>query len=220
MFAPPVPAGLMKSLAVLGAGGHARVVADAAERGGWRMISLFDDAWPHVASKTWPVIGSSSDLEIRLAEFDGVIVAIGANAVRLSKQRRLVECGARMVSIIHPAATVSRYANLGLGSVVFAGAVINPGVETGEAVIINTAATVDHDCRLGDAVHLSPGAHLAGGVQVGAEAWVGIGASIKEEISIGARAKVGAGAVVVTSVAENLIVVGVPARPLRNQDYA
>lgn len=210
----------MKRLAVLGAGGHACVVADAAECCGWRTISLFDDEWPHVAARAWPVIGSSSDLENRLAEFDGVIVAIGANAVRLSKQRRLVDRGARIVSIIHPMATISRHATLGPGSVVFAGAVINAGAETGEAVIVNTAATVDHHCRLGDAVHLSPGAHLAGGVQIGAEAWVGVGASVKEEISIGARAKVGAGAAVVTSVPENSIVVGVPARPLRKQDNA
>lgn len=207
---------LMKKLAILGAGGHARVVADAAEVLGWDEISLFDDAWPNIAPGPWPVIGSGQDLEARFAEFEGVTVAIGANAVRLRKQRSLVGRGARIVSIIHPAATVSRHARLGLGIAVFAGAVINPGVETGHAVIINTAATIDHDCRLGDGVHISPGAHLAGGVQIGDETWVGIGASVKELVSIGPRSKVGAGAAVVASIPEGTTVVGVPARYLEN----
>src|SRR5690606_5139306 len=101
-----------------------------------------------------------------------------------------------------------------LGNVVFAGAVINPGVETGHAVIINTSATIDHDCWLGAGVHISPGAHVAGGVQIGDEAWVGIGSSVKELVSIGARSKVGAGAAVVASIADETTVVGVPARPL------
>jgi sugar O-acyltransferase (sialic acid O-acetyltransferase NeuD family) len=210
----------MKRLAILGAGGHARVVADAAEAYGWAEISLFDDAWPNVAAGPWPVLGSGSDLEARLVQFDGVVIAIGANAVRLDKQRRLLERDAPLVSIIHPAATVSRHALLGAGSVVFAGAVINPGVETGNAVIINTAATIDHDCRLGDAVHISPGAHVAGGVRIGDESWIGIGASVKELISIGARVKVGAGSAVVASIADNMKVVGIPARPLQKSDHA
>lgn len=205
----------MKRLAILGAGGHARVIADAAEAYGWAEISLFDDAWPNVSQGPWPVIGAGSDLEARLAEFDGVVVAIGANPARLNKQRRLVERGARLVSIIHPAATVSRHACLGSGSVVFAGAVINPGVETGDATIINTAATIDHDCRLGHGVHISPGAHVAGGVKIGDETWIGIGASVRELVSIGARVMVGAGSAVVKHVADDLTVVGVPARPLQ-----
>lgn len=204
----------MKRLAILGSGGHARVVAAAAEAFGWPEFSLFSDAWPDITQGPWPVTGTGIDLEASLSEFDGVIVAIGSNSVRLEKHRRLLMRGAPLVSIIHPAATVSRYARLGIGSVVVAGAVINPGVETGEAVIINTAATVDHDCRLGDGVHIAPGAHLAGGVQIGEEAWVGIGASVKELVSIGARSKVGAGAAVVASVADDTTVIGVPARPL------
>lgn len=210
----------MRRLAILGAGGHARVVADAAEAYGWAEISLFDDAWPQVTQGPWSVIGTGSDLELRLAEFDDVIVAIGANSVRLDKQRRLVERGAHLVSIIHPAATVSRHARLGVGSVVFAGAVINPGVETGDAIIINTAATIDHDCRLGDGVHISPGAHVAGGVQIGDETWIGVGASVRELVSIGARARVGAGAAVVSSITEGLTVIGVPARPIQKSDHA
>ena len=210
----------MNRLAILGAGGHARVVADAAEACGWLEIILFDDAWPDVPQEPWPVLGVGSDLETRLADFDGVVVAIGANSVRLDKHRRLTRLGAQMTSIIHPAATVSRHTVLGPGSVVFAGAVINPGVQIGHAAIINSAATIDHDCRLGHGVHVSPGANIAGGVEIGNETWVGIGASVRELVSIGARAIVGAGCAVVASIPDDLTVIGVPARPLQKPPHA
>lgn len=210
----------MRRLAILGAGGHARVVADAAEASGWTEISLFDDAWPNVPPGPWPVVGTGSDLDTRLAEFEGVVVGIGVNTIRLAKQHRLAECGARLVSILHPAATVSRHACLGPGSVIFAGGVINPGTETGDAAIINTAATVDHDCRLGHGVHISPGAHVAGGVTIGDRAWIGVGASVRESVSIGADVTVGAGSAVVNSIADDLTVVGAPARPIQKSAHA
>lgn len=210
----------MKRLAILGAGGHARVVADAAEACGWSEISLFDDAWPDVPQGPWPLLGVGSDLDAHFAHYDGVVVAIGANAVRLDKQRRLAGLGAKITSIIHPAATVSRHALLGPGSVVFAGAVINPCVQIGDAAVINTAATIDHDCRLGHGVHISPGANIAGGVNIGDGSWIGIGASVRELVSIGARAIVGAGCAVIATVPDDLTVIGVPAQPLEKSTNA
>ena len=36
----------MEKLAILGASGHGKVVADIAQVCGWKSISFFDDAWP------------------------------------------------------------------------------------------------------------------------------------------------------------------------------
>lgn len=36
----------MRKLAILGAGGHGKVVADTAECCGWEEVFFFDDAWP------------------------------------------------------------------------------------------------------------------------------------------------------------------------------
>lgn len=206
----------MNRLAILGASGHGKVVADTAECCGWPAIEFFDDAWPRIASNgAWPVVGNTATLVERLADYDGVVVAIGNNAVRHAKLLELQGACAPLATLIHPAASVSRYASIGSGSVIFAGVVINADACIGGGAVLNTGCSVDHDCLLGKAVHISPGARLAGGVQVGDLSWVGIGASVRQMIRIGMRVVVGAGAAVVSDIPDNLIVAGVPAKRLR-----
>jgi sugar O-acyltransferase (sialic acid O-acetyltransferase NeuD family) len=202
-------------LALLGASGHGKVVADAALCAGWGDVVFFDDAWPAVTMNGhWPVVGNSAALLARAHEFGGVIVSIGNAAVRFNKQLELQAAGARLATIIHPRACVSRFARIGMGSVVMAGAVVNADATIGNACIINTGSSVDHDCDLADGVHISPGAHLAGNVAIGANSWVGVGAAVRQGIRIGESAMVGAGAVVVKPVADRSTVVGNPAAPL------
>lgn len=203
----------MKKLAILGASGHGKVVADTAECCGWESIEFFDDRWPETTHNShWRIAGNTATLIERLEQFDGVVVAIGANKIRHMKIVELHAAGARLCTIIHPAAMVSRYADLGYGSVVFAGAVINADARIGFGAILNTGCSIDHDCVLGSAVHISPGARLAGGVAIGSLSWVGIGANVRQLISIGEGVTVGAGAAVIHDIADNLTVVGVPAR--------
>lgn len=209
----------MKRLALLGASGHGKVVADTALATGWHEVEFFDDAWPaRTANGAWPVTGDSATLQQRMQEFDGVLVSIGDCSTRWEKHQWLQSIAAPLVNIVHPSAQVSRYANLGSGSVVMPLAVINVDAQIGQACIINTGATVDHDCVLEHAVHVSPGVHLSGSVRVGTGAWIGVGAAVKQGIAIGAWSMVGAGAVVVRPVPERAVVIGNPARPapLRN----
>lgn len=205
----------MKRLAILGASGHGKVVADAAECSGWQGIEFFDDAWPQRdCNGAWRVVGNTDCLLSRSEHFDGMLVAIGDNRIRLAKLYELREAGARLATVIHPSATVSRHARIDAGSVVFAGAVVNADAHIGIGSILNTGCSIDHDCFLGKAVHISPGARLAGGVRVGDQSWIGIGACVRQLICIGREVRVGAGAAVVADVADGLTVVGVPARIL------
>ena len=207
----------MNNLAILGASGHGKVIADSAESAGWKNIVFYDDAWPKSEiNGIWPVIGDTKDLIKNLSDYNGVVIAIGNNQERILKQTELLKHGAILVSIIHPSAQISRHVEIGIGTVIMAGAVINVDTKLGECCIVNTGATIDHDCILGDGVHISPGANLAGGVIVGEGTWIGIGANIKQLITIGNNATVGAGAVVINNVEESTTVVGVPAKSLNN----
>lgn len=205
----------MERLAILGASGHGKVIADCAELVGWNEIVFYDDKWPKCnVNGAWSIVGDTDTLLKGLSRYDGVIVAIGNNRIRLAKYSELVSYGASLVSVIHPSAVISKSVTIGSGSVVMPGAVINVDSKLGVCCILNTGATVDHDCTLGDGVHVSPGAHLAGGVSVGHGVWIGIGANIRQMIHVGKNSVVAAGAVVVNNIAEEFTVAGVPAKPL------
>lgn len=206
----------MASLLIIGAGGHGKVVADAAlEAGEWDEIVFLDDAWPEKQKNgQWDIRGKVDQLPKWKERCARAVVAIGNNHLRLALQLKLVAAGFDMATIVHPSAQVSRFARLGAGCVVFANAVVNVDAEVGDAAIINTAATIDHDCRLGDGVHVAPGANLGGGVAVGDFTWIGIGAAVRHYLVIGSDATIGAGAVVVSNIEDGATAVGIPARPI------
>jgi sugar O-acyltransferase (sialic acid O-acetyltransferase NeuD family) len=205
---------------LFGAGGHAKVVADIVERTGARIAFVVDDD-PACAGRRllgYEVIGGRAALVARRGEAGSAIVAIGANAARRALAEWLAAQGFAFASAIHPTAAIGREVSIGTGTVVMAGAVINPQTEIGAHCIVNTSASVDHDCRLGDAVHVAPGARLCGGVSVGAGALIGAGAVIAPGRCIGADAIIAAGAVVLADVPDGARVAGNPARPLRDDE--
>jgi sugar O-acyltransferase (sialic acid O-acetyltransferase NeuD family) len=208
-----------RSLAIVGAGGHGRVVADCAEDLGWERIEFFDDNGAAL-SGAWPIVGPTDALFERIDDYDGIVVGFGTNRLRLDRHRALIGRGAAIATLIHPRATVSRHAQVGAGTVVFASAVVNFGAVIGQACIINTGASVDHDDRLEDGVHLSPGARLGGAATIGECSWIGLGASVRDGISIGRNVRIGAGAAVVSGTPDDVLLVGVPAKPVKQKDEA
>lgn len=202
----------MNLLAIYGAGGHSKVVLDTAlEIGVWDDIHFFEDTI-HIKSDLlgFPIVGDL-DCLINSKNYKDVIVAIGSNCVRLKISHLLISKGYNLVSLVHPKAVVSKFARVGKGVVVFAGAVINSGADIGDAVIVNTNSVVEHDCVVQDGVHLSPMSSLAGGVCVGECSWIGLNASVIQQISIGKNVIVGAGSVVLKDVPSGSTAVGVPA---------
>ncbi|XAG47670.1 acetyltransferase [Shewanella algae] len=205
----------MKRCAIFGAGGHGKVVAELAELNGYQNVVFFDDNWPKLKSvEHWPVVGCYDSLLSTAKNYLLTVIAIGDNRARLKIQNKLLLSGACFGVLVHPSASVSRYASLGIGTVVMANAVVNPFATVGCACIINTSATVDHDSNLADGVHISPGANLAGAVFVGKRSWIGIGSQVKQRVEIGDDVTVGAGSTVINNIPELQIVVGSPAKPI------
>lgn len=138
------------------------------------------------------------------------VIAIGSNETRQRIANVVQEI--EWVTVVHPHASVESSVCLGSGTVVFAGAVIQPLAQVGEHAIVNTGATVDHECVIGSFAHIAPGAHLAGQVEVGEGAFIGIGASVIQRCRIGEWTTVGAGAAVIADLPAYVTAVGVPAK--------
>ena len=157
----------MKRLAILGASGHGRVVAEIAECCCWDEVVFFDDNLvPNERNGYWVIEGDSYMLRDQLHRFAGVTVAIGNNSVRAEKLAWLDGLSAPVVTLVHPSAIISRYAEFGLGTVIMPGVIVNASSRIGAGVILNTGCSVDHDCIIEDFVHISPNATLCGGVFV------------------------------------------------------
>lgn len=201
-------------LIIIGAGGHGKVVADAAEKSGqWQRIVFVDRLYPRLElCGSWSVVARDiSDLGNIEAKF---FVAIGDNDTRAKVFQKTLELGYKPATVVHPHAQLSGYADVESGVLVLAGCVINAGAKLCRGSIINTGATVDHDCSVGEFVHLSPGVNLAGDVNVGKCTWLGTGVSTKQCINIGPDIVVGVGAAVVSDLLMPGTYIGVPAKML------
>ena len=202
----------MNNLVIVGASGHGKVIADIAEKIGYTNIVFLDDNAAVKSCGNYKVVGGcKSALSYKNSDF---IVAIGNANIRRSIQSELIEMGLNLVSLVHPSAVIASNVSMGVGTVVMAGAVINPCSVIGQGCIINTCASVDHDCRLGDYVHVSVGAHVAGTVTIGDSTWVGAGATISNNIEIVDACMIGAGAVVIADISEPGTYIGVPAKKM------
>ncbi|WP_095497559.1 acetyltransferase [Paraferrimonas haliotis] len=209
---------MKKMCAILGAGGHGKIVAELAILNGYSDITFFDDSWPQVTNvEQWAVAGNKKVLLSKVIEYDLTVIAIGNNEIRCALQRELKKAGAKFGVLAHPTSVISSFANVGAGTVLMANAVVNPFAKIGNSCIVNTNAVIEHDCVLADGVHISPGANLAGGVEVGKDSWLGIGCQIKQLVVIGVGVVVGAGSTVLHDIPDYWTVAGNPAKPLKTK---
>ncbi len=207
-----------RSLVIVGAGFHAKVVLEAVlalQR--FDVVGLTDPAERQGHVLDVPVLGSDDILPDLLSK--GVrtaVIAVGDNRLRQTLGRKLRDLGFGLPAIVHPQAFVSPTARVLDGAVVMARAVIGTQSIISELAVVNTGAIIDHDNIIGEAAHIAPGCSLAGSVRVGARTLVGVGSAVCPKVAIGSDAIVAAGAAVISDVPDGASVGGVPARALRS----
>lgn len=172
-----------KPLLIFGAGGHGRVVADAALlQGGWVNVTAGARSLP--ANLTELLTG------VTLVELDAVLpldmalhIAIGNNTARQAEAQVLgLE---KLVSVVHPRACISAFSQIGAGCFVAACAVIAPSATLGMCVIVNHGAVIDHDTEIGDFSHVAQLATVCGHAKLGERVLIGSGAVVLSSVVLG-----------------------------------
>lgn len=204
-------------IAIIGAGGHAKVVFDAIVSTKHHEVIVFVDDNPQLAGTFFFNLPIANQIET-LDNIEGYIVAIGDNVVRKAKYELYKNKGYLPVNAIHRSTIISPYASIGDGVAAFANVVVNPGACIGDNVILYTACTIDHDCKISEHAYISPGCNLSGRVNIGVGAFLGTGAVVLPQISIGEWSIIGAGAVVTKDIPAHVTAVGVPARIISIKD--
>ncbi len=192
---------------ILGAGGHAKVVAEALRKSHNMVIGcLAPDTVPGSERCGTVVLGSTKVHEDYPP--DNVVLANGIGAMPGNKARwreaaRMRELGYKFINVIHPAAVIAEDVTLAEGVQIMAGVVIQPGVDVGLDSIINTGVLLDHDCIIGPNCHIAPGVVCSGGVSIDSDVYVGTGSAIIQGISVGQGSVVAAGSVVFKDLTKN-----------------
>lgn len=208
---------MVQQLIIIGAGGQGRVCAEIAVRCGFAIVGFCDPAQTLDREiNNIPVIATDDDtLMSRWPENTELFVALGNNMDRVELGELARRKGIMLATLVDPSAIVSETADIGEGSVLMPGVVVNANTRIGAHCILNTACTIDHDGNIGIGAQIGPGVHAAGDVAIGDQSIIGIGATLLPGVYVGPEAVVGAGAVVTKDVMDGLTVTGIPAQPLR-----
>ena len=209
-----------RGLTIIGGGEHARVVIETARTRPdlWQVEGFADPDWCEETQRRLEVswLGDDARVLARCDDKERLYVlgvgAIGAGDARFRIVKRYHAAGACFASLVHVHAWVSPTAQLGVGTVVFAGAVVQSGAQIGDHAVVGSGAIIEHDVKLGAFAQTGPGALVGGGTVIGDGSYLGLGACVRDHLTIGSGVMVAMGAVVTADVTDGAVVVGVPAR--------
>ena len=201
----------MDKILLLGAGGHARSCIDVLEKENQFEIAGLIEKGESISNESlgYPVIGTDDDLKGLRKQYKNALITVGqikSPKIRIKLYQLLKELDFTLPVIVSPHAYVSKHAQIGEGSIIMHGVIINANAKIGNNCIINNRALIEHDAVIGDHCHIATGAIINGEVSVGNETFIGSGAITKQCISIGNNCIVGAGIILKNDVKHNLSV--------------
>ncbi|MCC6932933.1 MAG: acetyltransferase [Deltaproteobacteria bacterium] len=212
----------MKSLILIGDGGHCRACIDVIESQGLYNIAGIVDVSNRVGKSVlgYKIIASDEQLSDLARNYDNFFLAVGqikTSEIRQEIIKKFSNIAISFPIIISPHATVSKHSLVGLGSIVMHRAAINANASIGDHCIINTGAIVEHDASISDFSHVSTAAVINGGVSIGRGCFIGSNVTIKEGIKISDHVIIGAGSLVIKDIIEPGIYAGSPALRMAKQ---
>lgn len=207
-------------IVVWGASGHALVVSNIVSMCGQHKVTGFiDDVNPDRKGQIFagkPILGGREVLlDLKKEGIQHVALGFGHCSARVDAANLLRENEFQIVTLVHPHAVIAESAALGEGTVVSAGAIIDPECDVGRYAIVNNSAVICHGSTIDDGVHICPSASIGGHVHVGALSWIGIGTCVVDRVHIGARCYIGGGSVVTKDIPAGSLAYGNPAQVIR-----
>ncbi len=208
---------------ILGASGHAKVVADIFEEaGGFEILGFLDSSKKRGERFFgYDILGDDGDIPSIIKTYKKIkfFIAVGDNWLRKTIFDKVFSIcpNISFASAVHPSALIGRGVEMGAGVAVMAGSVINSGSVIGDFSIVNTSAGLDHDTFLGKFASVAPGAVVGGNVRIGDFSALSIGAVVKHGVSIGCHTVIGASALVLSDIGDNVVAYGIPVKEVRRR---
>ena len=201
-----------RSLIIIGSGGHASVVESIAKSlGTWDPILILDD----INHLSLIEIHDSYSNRLNYLNNSVAFPAIGDNYNRKRVINELYNDGFSIPIIINPSAIIPTSTEIGCGTCIISGVVVNNDVVVGEGCILNTNSSIDHHCNIGNYTHIAPGVTIAGHCNIGECCLIGAGSTIINGITIVDDVIIGAGGVVVEDILEPGTYIGVPVKKIK-----
>ena len=203
----------MDKILLIGSGGHARACIDVLEEENQFEIAGLIEKGESISNESlgYPVIGTDDDLKVLRQQYKNTLITVGqikSPKIRIKLYQLLKELDFTLPVIVSSQAYVSKHSQIGEGSIIMHGVIINANAKIGNNCIINNRTLIEHDAVIGDHCHIATGAIINGEVSVGNETFIGSGTVTKQAISIGNNCVIGAGIVLKNNIESNKVVKG------------
>ena len=189
---------MREPLLLIGAGGHARSLIDLVHSSGlwdvFGLVGLADQIGEEVLG--YPVLGCDQDLPSLRKKCTHALLAVGQIGLSFERKRlasELERLHFKFPVVISCQSYVSSYAELGPGTSVGHGVIVNASAKVGSHCILNSNALIEHDVLIGDCCHISTGVMVNGGVKIGSGSFVGSGCILREGLDLPCNTVISAG---------------------------
>jgi len=210
-------------LAIYGAGGLGKEIHMLADqinkiRHSWEEIIFIDDVTAEKEIKGCRVVNYNTFLNMLNTDECEAVIAQGEPYFRYALSEKIEKSGYNLAKLIHPDIFISDDTVVGKGSIISYGCFISCDVTIGKSVMIQPLSNIGHDTVIDDYSMISAYVNISGHCHIGERTYISPSVPIIDNISVGKDTIIGTGSVVFRDLPDNVVALGNPARPMKNNE--
>jgi sugar O-acyltransferase (sialic acid O-acetyltransferase NeuD family) len=205
-------------IVLIGGGGHCKSCIEVLEISGYTIAGILEKESSTKRILNIPVIGNDDLISELILKNHFFLITIGQiknPGPRVQLYEKIKSQSGKLATVISSSSSVSKYAQVGEGSIIMQQAIVNAGASVGKNCIINNKALIEHNCTISDHTHVSTGAVINGGCVVGKRTFIGSNSVVAQGVRIADDVVIGAGSVVVKNIEEQGTYAGNPAKRIQ-----